>query len=78
MEGKLRVLFMKIGSEMSDGILYHLSDEIAESAELLKGPHWWNSIGIQIMSDKPDSKVVKLYNDDKDWENFDLSWEKSS
>ena len=76
MEGRMKITDLTIGSMFSEGVRYPIVSEIAESADMTMGNHWWNnpdkSIRDQDIEYSSDN-VVKLFCDDH-WMDMGLSW----
>lgn len=76
MEGRMKITDITIGSLLSEGVRYPIVSEIAESADIVAGNHWWHKPNKSI-SDRGDEfksdNVVKLFFDDH-WVDMGLSW----
>lgn len=82
MEGRMKITDITIGSLLGEGIRYPIVSEIAESAELMVGDHWWHKSNTCTRNDtlcgfELENNVVKLF-DDSDWFPIGLSWKEKS
>ena len=75
-EDRLKITDITIGSLLGDGVRYPIVSELAESADITLGNHWWHradqSITDRNIKQYADN-VVKLFCDDV-WADLGLSW----
>ena len=76
MESRMKITDVTIGSLLGEGVRYPIVSELAESADMVAGNHWWHKPDKHV-SDKDiefnTDNVVKLFFDD-DWVDMGLSW----
>jgi hypothetical protein len=76
MEGRMKITDVTVGSLLGEGVRYPIVSELAESADMVAGNHWWHKPDKNV-SDKNiefnTDNVVKLFFDD-DWVDMGLSW----
>jgi hypothetical protein len=77
MEGKIRITDLILDSMLGEGFRYSVVAKVAESQ--FKGFNWWNKSNLCVTSTYRKSNstdnVVKLFDDEKEWEKLGLSWQ---
>ena len=76
MESRMKITDVTIGSLLGEGVRYPIVSELAESADMVAGNHWWHKPDKHVYDKDIEfntDNVVKLFFDD-DWVDMGLSW----